>query len=437
MSIQFKFEWEEPGFAKGDELRATWARFELLVNGRPVTRVLDRTIRAERAAVYVPLFPLAEWLAHNWFFLFAEVGSRHTRDRSYAGRHSLRFAGEGYALPDFQFLPAGELMDLRWFPYRPANHLVEFLDGGEAFSPIVEVQARASEFVQAVVDRLAAENVSAPSLTEEWQAIQSLPQDERLFAEAAASLGVDPFDLRVKDQNAILDAASQVPGEVLPELLAITRPKDIATQIHWFRGAVSELEPITSALTDLPELASEIRRIPSSAERPFEHGLKVAKCVREKLGINGHPVVGLDGLARLFGDFKDFRDSGIMLQPETRQQVHAVALADGPPKFLLTKTRSDSRRFALSRAVYNYLIGAFASVDIVADSYFAKDKASRKFAAELLAPAEGLRKRISSAVVDEDEITALAEEYDVSTQVIENQLINNGIAEIAPTLEAN
>lgn len=55
---------------------------------------------------------------------------------------------------------------------------------------------------------------------------------------------------------------------------------------------------------------------------------------------------------------------------------------------------------------------------------------SRTFAAELLAPADFLRRRLTSRFVDRDDIARLAAELVVSPMLIEHQLRNHRVAEI-------
>src|SRR5437763_9414455 len=73
--IRFDFEWVDPQGARGPELRATWARLAIWADSKCVSRVLDQDVKSVRDAVYLPLYPLAEWLATHWWTLLAEVPS--------------------------------------------------------------------------------------------------------------------------------------------------------------------------------------------------------------------------------------------------------------------------------------------------------------------------------------------------------------------------
>src|SRR6266700_402811 len=102
--LKFDFEWIDPGAAKGEELRATWSRFNMSIDGEPLTRVVDGSSRSVRTGVFTPLYPIAEWFVTRWWFLLSEVEKRRSADgRYYEDRHNLRRGSEGFALPAVSF----------------------------------------------------------------------------------------------------------------------------------------------------------------------------------------------------------------------------------------------------------------------------------------------------------------------------------------------
>ncbi len=56
--------------------RVTWARLEIHIGGECVALVEDQESRSSRRAIYCPLYPLAEWVAYNWWFLRADSRPR-------------------------------------------------------------------------------------------------------------------------------------------------------------------------------------------------------------------------------------------------------------------------------------------------------------------------------------------------------------------------
>lgn len=71
--LQFKIDWDPAGGLVADnELRATWARVEITVGEDCVTLLEDVRTGTSRRAFHASLYPLAEWVAFNWWLLLAD-----------------------------------------------------------------------------------------------------------------------------------------------------------------------------------------------------------------------------------------------------------------------------------------------------------------------------------------------------------------------------
>ena len=75
--FKIHFEWENGSGVRGEELAATWANFEILVDKVPLTKLEDARAQSIRERLTIPLLPLAEWFAGNWWSLWFE-GQSHT-----------------------------------------------------------------------------------------------------------------------------------------------------------------------------------------------------------------------------------------------------------------------------------------------------------------------------------------------------------------------
>ena len=73
--LSFEIDWVDAEGINGPELSATWASLRILAGDSVVTRVLDARAQTVRDFVYVPIYPLAEWLVTNWWFHTHELGS--------------------------------------------------------------------------------------------------------------------------------------------------------------------------------------------------------------------------------------------------------------------------------------------------------------------------------------------------------------------------
>ena len=70
--ISFVTEWQDGERIAGEELSATFAALRIDVSGEPLTKVLDNRAATIRDSIFVPLYPIAEWLVSNWWFLAHE-----------------------------------------------------------------------------------------------------------------------------------------------------------------------------------------------------------------------------------------------------------------------------------------------------------------------------------------------------------------------------
>ena len=99
--LRFKTDWVDADGIRGPELAATWAALEIRVEDSIVTRVLDTRARTVRDFVYVPLYPFAEWMAANWWFLMHEINNPAKEgDSGFLRRHAIGGDREGYAFPE-------------------------------------------------------------------------------------------------------------------------------------------------------------------------------------------------------------------------------------------------------------------------------------------------------------------------------------------------
>ena len=99
--LKFEIDWVDAERINGPELSATWASLRIYAGDSVITRVLDARAKTVRDFVYVPLYPLAEWLATNWWFLTQEINNPEKEDDpDFHRRHALSASREGYAFPD-------------------------------------------------------------------------------------------------------------------------------------------------------------------------------------------------------------------------------------------------------------------------------------------------------------------------------------------------
>jgi len=178
----------------------------------------------------------------------------------------------------------------------------------------------------------------------------------------------------------------------------------------------------SNALSTLPHFASDLQAqistLASSGVRPWQKGTSAAKALRSHLGLALDASVGdAAKLARLCGA-KDF----VTHHLESKALRAFQERVSGSPTVLVQEgSTPQSTAFVLARAIGDYLVFQ-SDKSCVAKTYTDRQAVGRAFAAEFMAPAEGV-----IAMIDEDEqsTTQVAEHYQVPFDVVMHQYGNN------------
>ena len=430
-------EWLDGGVVNGAELSATFASLRIDIRGWPVTEVIDRRARTIRESIHVPLYPLAEWLVTNWWFLAYEIENpTRMEDPRFLRRHALGASTEGYALPNLVVTSSGERTQLVWGGTPSPWTKVDFLNKGSAVVDRAEFLDVCAQLIEGVVRRLAAFDIHDTFLQEEWEAIQAADRDELSFCEVAAGLGWDPYDLDEERQQQVLRVADEL-GELRSEAVPIIDTTNPLQEVEFILSAVQKARPNRLHLESLKPLAERAETGPPRGN-PWDLGYQLAQQARQVLNLDGQPIRDMYALADALNE------DGKALERAFRPVVPLgdVHLVDGVVvggeqdgiSFGLRSAGQHGRRFIFCRALAEAITSQANA--LVTRGHTERQQRNRAFAAEFLAPSSGLRKRISHSVVDSDEVDDLAEEYGVSTYVIQHQIENHEIARLADDVQA-
>lgn len=224
MTLRFKWEWEPAPDVRLPELAATWSRLNIDLDDTPVTLVERRDgSGGPRHGLDVPVYPLAEFLAINWWRLSAT--SHLPTDRGVR----LVDAGDGFAWPDLTLRNDRGLMWANLRQRDKAPEHVRFLTQVETVIDAETVLAAAADLIEDTVRRLEGEGVSGTLLQEEWAAIQQAGRHERDYCLAATAWGQDPYDTPTDVARVLLDAEKKIGSAVLLEDLSRAVPFDRIT----------------------------------------------------------------------------------------------------------------------------------------------------------------------------------------------------------------
>ena len=269
----------------------------ILIDDKPVTELQDRQTKSVRTSVFLPLFPLAEWIASNWWFLQSEVERPGAAEsRAFDQRHNLRWAREGFVLPSLRFVTLGENVEAQWKPLDIPDAGIRFLGSGHAVLSGTACREILGDLVNAVVSRLDDSGILATTLHDEWAAIQNADVDEQDFCNAAARLGVDPYAIDDELEAEILRVAGRIRPELLRDFLSLATVDELASQATALETASSTIASDTGVIDALDRVRSQAPPL-TWDKSSWETGYHFAAELRATLNGRAWKSRSLDDLA--------------------------------------------------------------------------------------------------------------------------------------------
>ncbi len=448
-AFEIRFAWTDGAGMRDAALAETSARVEVWAGGACVTRAWHRRLRSVVEGVEISLLPVAEWVADSLPTLCFEGpradhvrslrGARSAAERAWHRRHGWLAWRAGFALPELLVSRAGEgFVRVDWLrgPSGFDAMPVQFLEEGSAVAPRDVVIEELSKIVDGVLARCQGiESAELSALRERWALRADATSGERRLLERAGRLGLDAYDAGDVDDAlaALLEADVAIAEPVLDDLLDLADPACIEPQIPRIAALLEEARGAvaTPAVTErLRRARHEFPSLPPGAA-PHEHGYACASRLREaSLGV-APGVLGSaldDAIADRLLPAANLRETSTDFLVGGLQGLATTGTHGAP--FVVARPRAAAgRRFDRARALYSLL--AASTPRLITSASEPHQQASRAFAAELLAPAAFLRARITSPLVEREDVDALARELVVDPRVVEHQIDNHALAEIA------
>lgn len=431
-ALNFEFEWEPAKGVTAAELQATWARLSILCGNESLTQVEDVASGSVRRSVYVPLYPMAEWIAYNWWYLTANARPSYLPERDWSFRsrlrmsenrsswlmhHNLRAVGEGLPWPDITLIPMKETVIVAW--QRDRNLVpgwrVRFMSTGRTEIDRSTFEQSLVAFVDAVLTRLEEEHVHETPLAQEWRELQNLDSEEVEFCAAAARLGLDPFATPPDVAELILESSAQLSATLLDDFLDAATPGRLKDEAEWVRAlwkGIADSDRATDALPALSNGHSALQR------RPWEKGLLDARQFRSAVEV---PSIETFDVRRWVAVEHATRVS------RSLQGLGARTAAGGRIVALVEPKSDEGERFAAARALWRFLSDVDSGEFLVTSARTPKQQAERAFAAELLAPATGVLEMLgpdSGDPIAADDIRPISQHFAVSDWVVQYQIMN-------------
>lgn len=446
--IDFHIEWKNAPGVRDPVLARTWCALTIRIDGQPVTRVFDRRTRGWRDSVHGSVFPLCSWLVDNLWFLLYEAyrwpvpyGSRDLArndvDRRWVQRHSLLAAREGGALPDLTVFRDGDDVLARWLKDGgDATHpFLRFVGEGQAYLSPETVRAGIGELVDSVLQRASdLPHAEVAQLRDDWIDLRRLSSDESNVCAWSARLGINAhYDDELSDDQVerLKSAIRRLERRIADDLLDATAIDMIASDVNWIEEAHKRTRKARRSAPKNGQLRQSMPYVPDRyGKTAYAAGYRQARALRERSGLGNDSVPDLEGLMRRLG----WADAPLVAtdaapSPGVRAVVDhglnaAPVVAAHPP------TAPTSERFLLARSLFLRACSPQSERRLVTASHTWDQRASRAFAAELLAPADALRQRICGDVISTREVAQYADEFLVDSTLVERQLENHGLASV-------
>ncbi|WP_143663610.1 ImmA/IrrE family metallo-endopeptidase [Streptomyces sp. NRRL B-24085] len=428
--IKFSWEWESAPGVRLPEHKATWARIEIHAGGNLVTLVEDLDSGSSRRSIYAPLYPLAEWLAFNWWKLLynsrlsrPELVSRFERTRLTDPeflRNNFRRIGDGFAWPDLAIVPSGSQTTISWRPYSSpvANWKVRYLGQGEVVVSSADLQTELARIINSVISRLDECGLVATELHKEWAAVTGADAAEVEYCIAAARLGLDPYSEAHEFEDEIINSSQALASNMFDDFIDAVSPDRIHESLGWISRASATVDSITAPRSSrTAELRAGLTKCRTVATyRPWQMGWEQARIARQIAQVADTEPFALN----------DYVSAQELVSPEPR--IQALGRQSGGGAALVIGSQQASSRtknFLVGRALWHSVVDGDAPF-LVTGAYTEKQKTERAFAAELLAPAAGI-----AALLDEDpwaasleSVERIADHFDVSAVLVQHQIDN-------------
>ena len=407
----------------------TVGRLTIVANGHCTTEGMDLHGNAIEEGPLVSGYPMAQWLAWNWWRLRWEPpmpkSATHRVTDSWAMSHMLSTIGSGYCWPDITITSDGVSTEFACRAWNdPAHSTFRYL--GPERTEVVDIAAfddAVDAFVECVLGLLPVQELRNDDLNTLWAEIKKERQDpvvER-FRRMEARIGSDPDERHEAEIEALLARAEDLGEEAFEELagdpvaqraeggrmLKDRQIEDTARRIG-FPGSTNE-----AVL-----LREEYDTSDWGRERPWVIGERVAKALRQQAQLGSNPVNDHQ-LCELVEVSKK------ALAPGAASSIVSFMLVDDNASSVVLRSRNRvGRRFELARLLGDRSLVTDGRLFPATSTSSYRQKAQRAFAAELLCPWEAAEPMLEE-VFFEDDATDVADYFGVSPLLLVNRIVDH------------
>jgi SOS response regulatory protein OraA/RecX len=410
--LQLSADWLDHAKNASPEERATVADVRIFVDRQNVTLHLFGDSVFDY--VVVALYGVAHGIAHDWWKIFG------SRDNEFS---LLRYRS-GFVLPDIRVRFDGAAFEITAVQRNYPNPGARFWGGFSEIMSREDGEAILTDIVERVLSRLEKAGLEDNSAILRWTRVKrSRGSEEAIFCEAAGGLGVDPYEIDEAGAEFIERAEKYFERETLVEFASGASAVNKARLMEWVermlrhRGFQYRVANLEAAVRQVAEDS-----LPKSSQKNWAIGYRRARALRSILGVaQNERFSSFQKLAAKLGASRSYNVApevdGIRALRSKRAdgiQIHLRNHGDSAES-------KSAHLFAMARAVGDAACFPDTQLSPVNDLHNAvRQAAGRAFAAEFLAPID----EIKSMREDKHDLVTIANEFAVSTTVIERQLEN-------------
>ncbi len=439
MRLDFICDWQEgPAGIRLPSHRSTWAHLTLGVDGRLFTSNApldsDDEDAGARDFIAVSVFPLAEFIAANWWPLLHEPQEKEKllQDSSaFKQRHWINKHTDGFAYPTLGFFGADTSVRIVARPSHIESANIEFpvssgsanvhWDGVERG----DVESALLSFLAATAERLP-DNDDKTWLLDLFARITRArtDPDEAIYCRCAGLLGADPFEPGDELYTAISQTIDTLGQDLAMEMFATAEADSVAYRARWLQEQThSVIRKSREVAAHAGALKRRLQASKSTTGKPWERGYAAAQQLRRLLGmapdmnmatVDSVTRALFDAPAAIVSSINNLESSsGARGVASTNSEGMGIAMQGSRmPQFQLAATFSDF----LFSGENELFLSTVASTD--------RQKTNRAFAAEFLAPVEGIKERWSSKNLPEANFDNIAHQFGVSPYIVRYQVQN-------------
>ena len=420
--------WEAAGQGTAEVLAST-GRLRLQVGDINLTEHEDTFSRTSRQEVLVSAYPLAFWLAANWWRLLHEPKppERWRPSTEWRLAHEWPAANAGTIWPAVVLASEGDTIQFQAsIAAGSRQQSVRYLNTLQVpiSIPREQVEAVLDGFINSVLGRLEAWDGIQTELLDLWQEVKDERRDEESssYRRLEACLGFDPDDA----PEALMEQAMRLAETMGPQTFNEIAPlygRSAQGQLPGLQQFQQLLE--SPALEARLQVFEVVLQKPIQSRAPWRRAQQLAHALRQHLGLSNEPIPTAL-LCDLFGLTPQAFESTL---PPRRQPIAvAVPGPTGQIALHLRKFYPPARRFELARFLGDALVTGSRSESwyVSSDIPTYRQKVQRAFAAEFLCPAEGALEQLCGDY-SEPAVEQVAERFGVSPEIVENLIANQEV----------